>query len=75
MPSNMYDQEDHVFVPLEVSFVHTTGKINACHASYLLSFFLFTILLTMMCLQYRRTHSVRPPIIVEAHPVTNDEKI
>lgn len=70
----MYDQEEYVFVPLEVSFVRTQDKIHACHASYLLSFFLFTILLTMMCLQCK-TPSVRTPIVVEARHVTIDEKV
>lgn len=70
----MYDQEEYVFVPLEVSFVPTSQEIDACHASYLLSFFLFTVLLTIICLQCR-VPPVRPPIIIEAQPMRVDEKV
>ena len=70
----MYDQEEYVFVPLEVSLVPTSQEIDACHASYLLAFFLFTVLLTMICLQCR-VPPVRPPIIIEAQPMRVDEKV
>ena len=70
----MYDQEEHVFVPLEVSFVGATYEIDPCHTSYLLTFCLFTALLTMMCL-HCRTSPAHSPIVVEARPATTDEKV
>lgn len=70
----MDDREQYVFVPLEVSVVSMPNDAYTCDTQYLMSFFLFTVLLTMMCLQCR-TLSEPHPMVVEARRVTADEKV